>query len=460
MTDWKFIWNEFCDDVAKSVKKGDMERYFEKNIAKELLSACGWNKYSGLIEQYEIGVATTNIYADFALVPAKDSKPDVIIELKRPKNKKRDKYTKQLHDYMRQKECNYGILMLGTQMEVYHRVNSTYELVDAIKYEHNNEAAHYLIDLLTRDNFKVERIQEYCLDRTIVNKKLNYWSSEEGVNRMKEMIALAENDLSLKQREIFLSSIHLSITRQTEKIVEQTSSIEVSVHNAPNDDLSQTINVVPNIIPEPKSNDAPRLFSQTTLVSYLRNFNSEKTRTIVEAMGIKQPLAEITDANVLKKINEAIKVYEKQNGIHHTHSCAVSKYIEYINHGLTYEDFEHDAMLVKNGGKIVGKPAEQKTSAKKNTTKEKKSDKLPPFKFSMIGLKAGDKVIFDSRGIEVTVASDDKIEYQGRTYSLSGFCVAFLPPNLQNSSNAYQGPKYFSYQGKTLKKIRKEIETK
>ena len=51
MTDWKFIWNDFCDDVAKSVKKNDIERYFEKNIAKELLSACGWGKYTGLMEQ-------------------------------------------------------------------------------------------------------------------------------------------------------------------------------------------------------------------------------------------------------------------------------------------------------------------------------------------------------------------------------------------------------------------------
>ena len=91
MTDWKLIWNEFCDDVAKSVRKGDIERYFEKNIAKELLSACGWGKYSGLMEQFEIGFATTSGKADFALAVNKDSKPDAIIELKRPKNKKKDK---------------------------------------------------------------------------------------------------------------------------------------------------------------------------------------------------------------------------------------------------------------------------------------------------------------------------------------------------------------------------------
>lgn len=221
MTDWKLIWNEFCDDVAKSVKKNDVERYFEKNIAKELLSACGWGKYSGLMEQYTIGFATTSGKADFALVQNKDTNPDVIIELKRPKNKKRDKYTTQLHDYMKQKECDFGILMLGTQMEVYYREHSVFELIDVIKYEHDNESAHYLIDLLTRDNFTTERVRDYCHDRLVVNKKIDYWSSSEGVERMKGMIALADEDLTEKQKELLISSLHLAITRQAGKTKEK-----------------------------------------------------------------------------------------------------------------------------------------------------------------------------------------------------------------------------------------------
>ena len=76
----------------------------------------------------------------------------------------------------------------------------------------------------------------------------------------------------------------------------------------------------------------------------------------------------------------------------------------------------------------------------------------------MIGLKVGDTVVFDELNLSVTVASDDKVEYQGRLWSLSAFTREFLPEDKQNTSGAYQGPKYFSYRGKTLSELRKESE--
>ena len=82
----------------------------------------------------------------------------------------------------------------------------------------------------------------------------------------------------------------------------------------------------------------------------------------------------------------------------------------------------------------------------------------PAFKFHMIGLNVGDTVVFDELNLSVTVASDDKVEYQGRLWSHSAFTREFLPENKQNSSGAYQGPKYFSYKGKTLNELRKESD--
>lgn len=453
MNDWKFIWNEFCDDVAKSVKKEDVERYFEKNIAKELLSACGWGKYSGLMEQYEIGFATTSGKADFAIVLSKDSTPDVIIELKRPKNKKKDKYTKQLHDYMKQGECDFGILMLGNQMEVYYRKQSKIELIDVIKYEHDNESAHYLIDLLTRENFTIDKVEEYCRDRSVINQKLDYWSSLEGVERMKEMIAMADNDLTESQKNILKFSLHLSITRQTARITETTNVDELG-DNDVNGESSQDVNVKTTPDNPTSSQSGYRLFNQTTLVSYLRNFNSEITKKIVESMGVKQPLAQITDVDLLNKINEAIKVYEKQNGIHHTHSCAVSKYIEYINHGMTYQDFEHDAMLVRNGGK----PPKPTTKPKEKETKKAVSRK--PFEFSMVGLKEGETITFSPLKLEVKINGKNTVFYKGQTYSLTGFCKEYLPQNMRTPSGAYQGPKFFEYKGENLWKLRLRNEDK
>jgi hypothetical protein len=46
----------------------------------------------------------------------------------------------------------------------------------------------------------------------------------------------------------------------------------------------------------------------------------------------------------------------------------------------------------------------------------------------------------------------------GRLYSLSAFTANFLPEEKQNTSGAYQGPKYFSYNGKVLSELRKEKE--
>ena len=82
----------------------------------------------------------------------------------------------------------------------------------------------------------------------------------------------------------------------------------------------------------------------------------------------------------------------------------------------------------------------------------------PAFKFHMIGLNVGDTIVFDALNLSIKVASDDKIEYEGRLWSLSAFTAEFLPEKLQNTSGAYQGPKFFSYKGKTLWQIRLENE--
>jgi len=81
-----------------------------------------------------------------------------------------------------------------------------------------------------------------------------------------------------------------------------------------------------------------------------------------------------------------------------------------------------------------------------------------PFKFSMVGLKAGDKVIFKPLNLEVIVANDKEVEYQGKLYSTTGFCKEFLPVSMRNTSGAYQGPKYFLYNGKALNELRKHKE--
>lgn len=123
-------------------------------------------------------------------------------------------------------------------------------------------------------------------------------------------------------------------------------------------------------------------------------------------------------------------------------------------------DLLEDAELVvyiEGNPKVSGSKDEDKKIKAESDCKKRKMTK-PAFKFHMIGLNVGDTIVFDALNLSIKVASDDKIEYEGRLWSLSAFTAEFLPEKLQNTSGAYQGPKFFSYKGKTLWQIRLENE--
>lgn len=115
-----------------------------------------------------------------------------------------------------------------------------------------------------------------------------------------------------------------------------------------------------------------------------------------------------------------------------------------------------DAIIMRY---IDGKPVQIfPVNEVKQENKVEKKHSRPPFDFSMVGLTIGDTVVFDALNLEVKVAGKNKVEHEGRIWSLSAFCGTFLPENMHNQSEAYQGPKYFSYNGKTLWELRLERE--
>lgn len=111
-----------------------------------------------------------------------------------------------------------------------------------------------------------------------------------------------------------------------------------------------------------------------------------------------------------------------------------------------------------DGKPVVSKSKDEDKRIEADFKEKQRKAQKPPFKFHMIGLNVGDTVMFDALQIPVRVASDDKIEYDGRLYSLSAFTANFLPEEKQNPSGAYRGPQYFSYNGKALSDLRKERE--
>lgn len=69
------------------------------------------------------------------------------------------------------------------------------------------------------------------------------------------------------------------------------------------------------------------------------------------------------------------------------------------------------------------------------------------------GLSVGDELVFiPDESIVVTVRNGKEVEWRGAPYSLSGLAQKLL------NKNALQGPLFFSYQGRKLTDIRKDIE--
>ena len=81
-----------------------------------------------------------------------------------------------------------------------------------------------------------------------------------------------------------------------------------------------------------------------------------------------------------------------------------------------------------------------------------------PFKFDLVGLSIGDKIVFDPLEIEVPISGPNSVEYEGKNWVLSAFVKEYIPK--KNAAGTYQGPKYFSYQGRTLVDIRAELDKK
>lgn len=87
-----------------------------------------------------------------------------------------------------------------------------------------------------------------------------------------------------------------------------------------------------------------------------------------------------------------------------------------------------------------------------------KKTSRPAFCFSMVNISVGEKVLFSPSKILVDVATDREISYNGKLYTMSGFCKEFMPQPMQVKSGSYQGPAYFTYNGQSLTALRAEIE--
>lgn len=124
---------------------------------------------------------------------------------------------------------------------------------------------------------------------------------------------------------------------------------------------------------------------------------------------------------------------------------------------MALEIFRDIAMTIDDAEVVLyheNKPIVDNEAIKKTKREVKRSR----FRFSICDIKVGEYITFIPSGLVVKVASDDSIEYDGRIYKLSPFVGTFMPEDKRNTSGAYQGAKYFSYNGRILESLRREKE--
>lgn len=81
---------------------------------------------------------------------------------------------------------------------------------------------------------------------------------------------------------------------------------------------------------------------------------------------------------------------------------------------------------------------------------DSRKNKKKPFSFAECGIPVGAEIEFiDDPSEKAVVATDKKVEYKGKLFSLTG-----LAKELVGTDNSIQGPYYFSYNGVRLTEVR------
>ncbi|MBR1783689.1 MAG: hypothetical protein IJ753_09280 [Bacteroidales bacterium] len=73
------------------------------------------------------------------------------------------------------------------------------------------------------------------------------------------------------------------------------------------------------------------------------------------------------------------------------------------------------------------------------------------------GVNVGDTIVYTPTDMELTVVGNNEVEYGGEKYTLAQFTAKYLPRNKRSVSGVCQGPRYFSFNGVSLYKLRESF---
>ena len=485
----KQIWNTFCEDISKN--KGVKEITFEKEIVKGFLQALGWSRYDrNLEEQY--GLYNRKWIPDFVFYLNNDKNAkEIILELKKPDHKQRKVDIEQIEAYMKLTDCRFG-LYFGEKLEVFYLEEKdgkrSAASVTTIDWTIDNEAGANLIELLDFKNYDRKKLEQFCLDNIYLSTFLHHCKHQGGQQQLYDCIM---------ERFILPESMAGSLRSRLKFTILDTSEAEEKPASP-----AAFISTTPQVQSGKgniwlicydskyfKVEDCFKKYSQIYWthkagvlnvrkgdIAYLYAARPESAvRFKVEVVASQLPYSKEMDvedefvASGSSNSDDSDKTYFLVRPIAETHSSAL-KHEVLMSKGLMGKR-PSTTKLSKEEFKALREYIEQyfdeayptapapkkKAKSKKQEKPKAKTDRRPPFKFSMIGLKPGDTIIFAPNGEEVRVNSENTVDYDGQILTLSRFCKIYMPDN-DSENKEYQGPAHFTYNGKTLDEIRKERE--
>ena len=73
------------------------------------------------------------------------------------------------------------------------------------------------------------------------------------------------------------------------------------------------------------------------------------------------------------------------------------------------------------------------------------------------GVKVGEHILYTPTGTDLVVVEENKVSVDGETFTLAEFTAKYMPRNKRSVSGVCQGPKYFTYKGTSLYKMKQSF---
>ena len=127
--------------------------------------------------------------------------------------------------------------------------------------------------------------------------------------------------------------------------------------------------------------------------------------------------------------------------------------------GIVGESFGRSAASQKSTRKkqLEVKELRRKKLAKGKQESGRRTVRRVNFNFEMVGLGNGTQLVFTPTGAKVTAVVPNQVKQNGEVLSLTGYAKKYMPKEMRNAKDAYQGPAYFAYKGTKLTMLREQM---